>query len=74
MDQNRASAGFQDVERATDIEVVMRLLKLMGEPIDCMGDENRSSLNHVYVKMAENALQTMTNPYARELLLDRIRA
>ena len=74
MNPDNVAAGISDVEKATDIEVVMRLLKLMGEPENYVDDEYRKTLNHVYVKMAENALQTMTNPFARELLLDRLRA
>jgi hypothetical protein len=63
---------FFDNNKSTDIEVAIHLLKLMGT-------QNKSSeIGYIfngknpYVVMVEDALETMTNPFARKLLIDKM--
>ena len=62
------SEWLADDEKYTDMQVAMRLLTLMEGAVGFDGGEIES----IYTKMAEKALETMTNPFARELLLKRI--
>ena len=55
---------YFDPDQPTDIEVALCLIRLMQEPCSV----GRSSI----VGMAENAMNSMTNPCAKKLLEDQI--
>ncbi len=58
-------------EKLTDIEVALHHLKLM----DTHGnfrDQYRVNGGNIYFTMAENALKTMTNPFAKKMLIDKM--
>ncbi len=60
------------MERKMDIEVAMNLIQLMDGYIEFGKAHGIDNLSSLYVKMVENSLETMTNPYAKKLLLDRM--
>lgn len=68
---NRFNRIF-DIGKSTDIELALRLLQLMdahGELKDIQGNANGKN---IIVGMAESATETMTNPFAKKLLKDKI--
>ena len=54
---------LRDREKMTDIELSLRFYQLI---------DVQYSGENIYIGMAENALRTMTNPFARKLLMDKI--
>ena len=58
--------------RTTDIEVVLSLIRLMNGYIDLVRAQGNGNSRSLYITMAENSLKTMTNPYAKKLLWDKM--
>ncbi len=59
----------------TDIEIAMHLLRLMGDngnQHEFKKAQRSSNVKHTYITMAENAAKTMTNPFAKKLLMNKI--
>ena len=66
-----------DSDRLMDIEIAMHLLRLMDDYSDLhefKKNQKPSNGMNVCYSMAENAIKTMTNPFAKRLLRDRIAA
>jgi len=68
--------NFEDllgVEKPTDIEIVLYILRLMDGYLQrSPGYKNRSFERDHLVKLAEKTLKTITNPHAKKLLMDKI--
>jgi len=63
---------FYDNNKSTDIEVAIHILKLMGTHNKSSEIKYRFNLKNPYFIMVEDALETMTNPFARKLLIDKM--
>lgn len=64
-----------DRDRLTDIEIAMYILRLMDNYEDLPGFKQTQSPSKVasdYIKIAENTAQTMTNPFAKSMLMNKI--
>ncbi len=64
-----------DNYKLTDIEVAMNLLRLMDAQSDLhefQKTQNPSNGMDTYIRMAEHAVKTMTNPFAKKLLKSRM--
>jgi len=63
-----------DADKLTDIEIAMNLLRLMADNDLQRLNKARKYPNiaGTYIRMAENAVKTLSNPFARKLLLDKI--
>ena len=72
MYNSRAYGWLPDEENATDIEVAMHVIRLMNGYIELVKAQGNGYSKSIYIKMAENSLETMTNPYAKKLLLDKM--
>ena len=61
-----------NLENPTDIEIAIRILRLLDDPeIFNRGDDPSSGRTFI-LSMAENAVKTMTNPFAKKMLTDEI--
>jgi len=69
---NKVPAWLSDNEKATDMQVVLRLLMLMEGQGETEGDPFRVGLKRMYVEIAEDALKSMTNPMAKAMLTKEI--
>ncbi len=70
---NSYFAEILGVEKPTDIEIAYYILRLMNNYL--LGSpsfKNQDFERGLMVKLAEKALKTMTNPYAKKLLLNKI--
>ena len=65
-------AQIFDNENFTDIGIALHILQLMDVHNKHRGTQNCANGKNIYVKMAENALTTMTNQFAKKLLIDKI--
>ena len=66
-----------DSDKLMDIEIAMHLLRLMDNQSglhELKKDKRHSDGMSVYCSMAENVIKTMTNPFAKRLLINRIAA
>ncbi|MFC1814348.1 hypothetical protein ACFL0M_00085 [Thermodesulfobacteriota bacterium] len=72
MDNIRNSEWLFDMDKATDIEVAMGLIRLMNGHIELVKAQGNGNSKNLYFKMAENSLKTMQNPFAKKLLLDKM--
>ncbi len=66
-----------DSDKLMDIEIAMHLLRLMDDHSglhEFKKAQRHSNGMSVYYKMAENVIKTMTNPFAKRLLTNRIAA
>ena len=64
-----------DNYKLTDIELAMNLLRLMDAHNDLhefQKVQNPSNGMDTYIRMAEHAVKTMTNPFAKRLLKSRM--
>ncbi len=61
-----------DTNKSTDIEVAIHLLKIMGTYNKSSEIKYRFNGKNPYLVMVEDALETMTNPFARKLLIDKM--
>ena len=61
-----------DTEKSTDIELALRLLQLMNAQGELKGIQGRAKGNNIIVGMTESAIETMTNPFAKKMLEDKI--
>ena len=61
-----------DDDRPSDIEVAMNFSQLLDANIEVMKTHRTNNLISFYAKMAENAMVSMTNPFAKKLILDKI--
>ncbi len=70
MISGKADTGqFLDNNKSTDIEVAIHILKLMGTHNKSSEIKYRFNGKNPYFVMVEDALETMTNPFARKLLI-----
>jgi hypothetical protein len=60
-------------EGATDMELLEFLTGHIDSPCTVEVDGVTHNVRHVYLKMAKEAIPKMTNPYARQLLIDKIK-
>ncbi len=66
-----------DSEKLMDIEIAMQLLRLMDDQSglhEFKKAQRASNGMGVYCRMAEDVIKTMTNPFAKRLLVNRIAA
>ena len=66
-----------DSDKLMDIEIAMHLLRLMDDQSglhEFKKAQRHSNAMSVCYKMAENVIKTMTNPFAKRLLMNRIAA
>ena len=66
-----------DSDKLMDIEIAMHLLRLMDNQSglhEFKKAQRHSDGMNVYCSMAENVVKTMTNPFAKRLLMNRIAA
>lgn len=61
-----------DIEKTTDIELAMRLLQLMNDDVELKNIQGHANEKNIIVGMTESAIETMTNPFAKKLLKDKI--
>ena len=64
-----------DNYKLTDIELAMNLLRLMDAHNDLHEFQKAQNPSHgmdTYIRMAEHAVKTMTNPFAKRLLKSRM--
>lgn len=65
-----------DPEEPTDLEIALRILQLIDERHrfnHTLGQRRRpADGKEAIFGLAKNAAQTMTNPYARKMLLDKL--
>ena len=70
---NSYYAEILGVEKPTDIELSLYILQYMNNYLfGSTSFKNQEFEIGLIVKLAENVLKTMTNPYAKKLLLDKI--
>lgn len=68
----RIDEEYEDCMKKTDIEIAMDFLKLI-ETRHGVSDHTESiKKDSALVEMVRNVIKNMTNPFARELLSDRI--
>ena len=72
IDTNRNPEYFSDVEKPTDTEIVLYLLRLMDTARGIKGPQGQDVGRNIMHEIVDNALKTITNPYARKLLIDRM--
>jgi len=61
-----------DRKNLTDIEIALYLLQLIDINSKYSGNQNCINAKNIYVRMAANALETMNNPFAKKLLIDKM--
>ena len=61
-----------DNNNLTDIEIALHILKLMDVYNKHRGTKNCTNGKTIYIEMTKNVLKTMTNPFAKKLLIDKI--
>lgn len=61
-----------DYEKMTDMEVALSLLRLMDDPHQMKKIKKTSSVKRTCISMIESAVETFTNPFAKNLLLAKL--
>jgi hypothetical protein len=61
-----------DGDRLTDMEVALSLLRLMDDPYQMNDVQRTSSVRNTCIRMVERAVETFTNPFARNLLMAKL--
>ena len=64
-----------DTDKLTDIEVAMKLLRLMDAHNDLRKSNKSQILSHVmrtYASAVKNTVETLSNPFAKKLLMDKL--
>lgn len=61
-----------DCEKLTDMEVALSLLRLMDDPHQLMKIQRTSIVKSTCIRMVESAVETFTNPYAKNLLMAKL--
>ncbi len=62
-----------DSDKMTDMEVALNLLRLMDDPYYGLNkDQRTSNIKSTIIGMAENAIGTLTNPFAKNLLMAKL--
>lgn len=69
---DRNPEKLDDFEKPTDIEIAMQLFHLLDDLREFTRFQSPLDGKHIIIKMAENALGAMTNPFAKKLLMDKI--
>ena len=72
MTDSMSSEDWLDMETATDIEIAMYIVRLMNGNIGLVRAQGNGNSKKLYVKMAKNCLEKMTNPFAKKMLEDKI--
>ena len=71
-----SSEHLYDPEEPTDLEIALRIMQLIDDRQRFNGTLGRGPQpadgREALLGLAESAAQTMTNPYARKLLLDKV--
>ena len=57
-----------DSEKLTDMEVALSLLRLMDDPNPMKSIQKTSGVKSTYCRIVESAVETLTNPFAKNLL------
>ena len=57
-----------DCEKLTDMEVALSLLRLMDDLNPMKKNQKPSGVKGTYCRIVENAVETFTNPFAKNLL------
>lgn len=60
-----------DSEKMTDMEVALSLLRLMDGPYQ-MKIPRTSIFRNTYISMMKSAVETFTNPFAKNLLMAKL--
>jgi hypothetical protein len=63
---------FPDLDEPTDMEIAIRISRMLEDCWDSAGESDSSGWKKSLISMANNVLNTMTNPFARKLLADQI--
>ena len=62
------------VEKPTDMEIVMYVLRILSSSPKLNGSEDHHDIpREANIRLAEEAVESMTNPFARKLLMDKIK-
>jgi len=72
VDHHENAQPIFDAEELTDIEVAIHFLKLMDAHDTYDETQCRINKSKGAFVLAENAIESMTNPYAKKLLSDKI--
>ena len=60
------------VEKPTDMEIGLYVLRILSSSPKTNGSEGQDILREANIRLAENALKTMSNPFGKKLLMDGI--
>lgn len=71
MPDQEAGVGKKElpVEKATDMELALELVKHIENPCT---DQDGNNVRDFYVREAKKAMEAMENPYAKKMLEDKI--
>ena len=64
-----------DTDKLTDIEVAMKLLRLMDDHNDLRKSNKSQILSNImgtYIQTVKNTVETLSNPFAKKLLIDKL--
>ena len=61
-----------DSEKMTDMEVALSLLRLMDDPHQMKKIQKTSKVKRTCISMVESAVESFTNPFAKNLLLAKL--
>ena len=60
-----------DCSKLTDMEVALSLLRLMDDP-ELNKVQRPSNIKNICTQMVERAVETFTNPFAKNLLMSKL--
>jgi len=61
------------VDEPTDTEIAVYVLRIMDNLTQFQGSQTRGIEKDTSIRLAKNALKIMANPYAKKLLMDKIK-
>lgn len=60
-----------DSNKLTDMEIALSLLRLMDDP-EIKEVQRTSNIKTICIRMVESAVETFTNPFAKNLLMAKL--
>ena len=60
-----------DCNKLTDMEIALSLMRLMDDP-ELNKEQRTSNIKNICVQMVERAVETFTNPFAKNLLRSKL--
>lgn len=61
-----------NIDEPTDIEIAMSILRFLDDSNKFDKFQDPINERTLMLRLAENALKTMTNPFAKKMLMDKI--